>query len=358
MSTGQTPAVEVRSSASAQAVHITFWFVCLLVLLSACRWAATNVIRIPAGSRAAVLRFGAFKRVQDAGLLIGLPPPFEHVILFPGTTRVLEASIDGLERDLRARRADADRRTAMAADPEADAALLSDALAGSGYVLTGNAAIVHLSAHVFYRVTDPQAYILLGDRLPAALDRLATAAAIKVSASRDLDGLLVARPELAGAEHAASQRESLPFDLAEAMQERLNGLREAGTPLGIQVARVDIQASFPDAAVDAFNAVLSSLQTADRTIADARTAAENVRQGAQQQAGQIVRDAQARASERIATASAETAEVPGPEVLAGDRGLVERVYRERVEAIFGKVAHVTAIDANDPSGVIIPGKVQ
>jgi regulator of protease activity HflC (stomatin/prohibitin superfamily) len=348
MSTEQKPAV-VGLGASAQAVRMAFWFVCLLAMLCACGWASTNIMRIPAYARAAVLRFGAFNRIQDGGLLIAWPPPFERVTIFPGATRVLEARIGGLERDGRA--------TART-DPGADLSTFSDALAGSGYVLTGNAAIAHLSAHVFYRVTDPYAYLLTGDRLPAALDRVSTAAALAVSASRDLDALLVARPELADAEHAASQRERLAADLAGAVQHRLDTLREAGTPLGIQVARVDIQASFPEAAVDAFNAVLSSLQAADRTIADARTVAENIRQGARQHAQQIVRDAQASSSERIAAASAETAAIPAREVLLSDGGLVERVYRDRIEAIFGKVGHVSAIDANDPSGLIIPGRVQ
>src|ERR1700722_141575 len=124
-------ATEVKLGAGAQAVRIAFWFVCLMVLLSACGWASENVIRIPAGSRAALLRFGAFNRVQDGGLLIAWPPPFEQVILFPGPTRVLEAGIDGLERDSRARRVDAAGSARVAGDPVADPALLSDALAGS-----------------------------------------------------------------------------------------------------------------------------------------------------------------------------------------------------------------------------------
>ena len=90
----------------AQAVRLSFWFVVLVALLAAGVWATSNIRRIPADSRAVVLRFGAFVRTQDAGLLIAWPQPFETMLLVPGSARVLEQRIQSLERDPRARAVD------------------------------------------------------------------------------------------------------------------------------------------------------------------------------------------------------------------------------------------------------------
>jgi regulator of protease activity HflC (stomatin/prohibitin superfamily) len=76
---------------------------------------------------------------------------------------------------------------------------LSDALAGSGYLLTGDAGVVQLDVRVFYKVTDPYAFVLQGEHVLPALDRLVTRSAVALTAARDLDTILVARPELIGA---------------------------------------------------------------------------------------------------------------------------------------------------------------
>ena len=369
------PIDTTRVGAGAQTVQIAFWFVVALALLAASAWAMSNIVQIPADSRAVVLRFGALDRLQDGGLLIAWPRPFEEVVLVPGRARVLQARIGGLERDARALQADkageddASSSASLLADkwglqsgpesPPTDHGRLSDALAGSGYVLTGDNGIAHLSATVLYRVIDAYAFVLQSNHLSAALDRLTVAAVVKVSASRDLDSLLVARPELLASGQAAVQREHLSGDLASAIQARLDALRNGGASLGIEIVRVDIQASFPAAAVKAFDAVLSSLQTADRTIAEARTAAETVRQGAQQRTSEILHSAQAAATERLANAQAETATIDRLEGSLGERmdhGLVERVYRDRVQSILAKAGKVTTVDPRAASNLILPGK--
>ena len=77
----------------AQAVRLSFWFVVVVAVLAACAWAGSNIRRIPPDSRAVVLRFGAFVRTQDAGLLVAWPRPFETTLLVPGSARVLEQRI-------------------------------------------------------------------------------------------------------------------------------------------------------------------------------------------------------------------------------------------------------------------------
>jgi regulator of protease activity HflC (stomatin/prohibitin superfamily) len=367
----------------AQAVRLAFWFVVVIALLAAGVWATSNVRRIPADSRAVVMRFGAFVRTQDAGLLVAMPQPFETVLLIPGSARVLEQRISALDRDPRARAADPVATTESSEpqpqqlplgevsswgfQPDGSASdntgpALSDALAGSGYVLTGDNGVVQLSATLYYRVVAPYAYALQKDRLDSALQRVVAAAVVEVTASRDLDSILVARPELLSTDQQmALKREQLRGDMAQAVQRHLNALAAVHAGLGIEVARMDVQAQFPAAAVDAFNSVLTSLQTADRNIADARTQAENIRQGAQQSADQILQSAQASASERVSTARAETTtilQLETPLDANSDPGLLARAYRDRIQQILSKAGRVTTIDPHDASSLVLPGKIQ
>ncbi|MCP3722568.1 protease modulator HflK [Paraburkholderia sp. CNPSo 3272] len=329
----------------AQAVRLSFWFVAALAVLAALAWATSNVRRIPADSSVVVMRFGAYVRSQGAGLLVALPRPFETVLLVPGSERVLERRIVSLTRD-----------------PGAPAQLsdASDALAGSGYVLAGDNGVVQVSATLFYRVSDPYAYALQLAHLDAALERIVSAALAQTAAQRDLDSILVARPEMVAADQQmAARREQLRGDLARAVQRQLDALTAAHAGLGIEVSRMDLQASFPASAVDAFNAVLTSLQNAERDVAQARTLAEKTRQHAQQSADRIVQDAQASAAERVATAQSETSTIAQLEAALGanhDPGLLARAYRDRVQAVLAHAARVTTLDPNDASSLVVPGR--
>jgi regulator of protease activity HflC (stomatin/prohibitin superfamily) len=379
----------------AQAVRLSFWFVVVVAVLAACAWAGSNIRRIPPDSRAVVLRFGAFVRTQDAGLLIAWPRPFETTLLVPGSARVLEQRIQSLERDPRAREADANvaqlppltqgpadapsvaggmpdappgspasTDAGATAPPDAlpQVALLPDALAGSGYVLTGDNGVLQLRATLYYRVVDPYAYVLQKDRLDAALERIVSASAVDVVAKRDLDAILVARPELLSADQqVAIKRERLRGDLAQEIERHLRQLDAQHAGLGVEVARVDVEASFPAAAVSAFNSVLTSLQVAERSMAEARTSAEKIRQDAQQDADRIVQNAQASAVERVTSAQAKSLTIQQLEVplrTNSDPGLLARVYRERVQAILSKAARVTTVDPHNTSNLILPGNAQ
>ena len=378
----------------AQAVRLSFWFVAAVAVLAACAWAGSNIRRIPSDSRAVVLRFGAFVRTQDAGLLIAWPRPFETTMLVPGSARVLEQRIRSLERDPRARDADArlpeappmsqaspdaaggaagpldlppgglpapDESASPAAAP-APGTLLPDALAGSGYLLTGDNGVLQLRATLYYRVSDAYAYVLQQDRLNAALERIVSASAAAVVAKRNLDAILVARPELLSADQQlAVKRERLRGDLAQEIERRLRQLDAQHAGLGIEVARVDVEAAFPAAAVGAFNLVLTSLQVAERSMAEARTAAEKIRQDAQQDADRIVQNAQASAVERVANAQAKTLtiqQLEAPLRNNSDPGLLVRAYRDRVQSILSKAANVTTVDPHNTSNLILPGNAR
>jgi regulator of protease activity HflC (stomatin/prohibitin superfamily) len=321
---------------------LAFFALYAVTVLAALAWGFSNVRQIDPQSRAVVLHFGALDRIQNAGLLLAWPQPFEQVILLPAADRVIERRVENLLRSDEALKAD---RVASFAVP------LSDALAGSGYLLTGDAGVVQLDVRVFYKVSDPYDFVLQADHVLPALDRLVTRSAVALTAARDLDTILVARPELIGADNqAAERRERLRGDLVQGINKRLAELKASGQGIGIEVARVDVQSSLPDPAVSAFNAVLTASQQADKAVANARTDAEKLTQSANEQADRTLQVAHAQAGERLAKASADTATVSSL-ASSTDPQLLLRLYRERMP----KAGSVTTVDPKDDSRLIIQG---
>jgi regulator of protease activity HflC (stomatin/prohibitin superfamily) len=325
---------------------LAFFALYAVTVLAALAWGFSNVRQIDPQSRAVVLHFGALDRIQNAGLLLAWPQPFEQVILLPAADRVIERRVENLLRSDEAVKAD---RVASFAVP------LSDALAGSGYLLTGDAGVVQLDVRVFYKVSDPYDFVLQADHVLPALDRLVTRSAVALTAARDLDTILVARPELIGADNqAAERRERLRGDLVQGINKRLAELKASGQGIGIEVARVDVQSSLPDPAVSAFNAVLTASQQADKAVANARTDAEKLTQSANEQADRTLQVAHAQAGERLAKASADTATVSSL-ASSTDPQLLLRLYRERMPKILGQAGSVTTVDPKDDSRLIIQG---
>lgn len=96
------------------------------------------------------------------------------------------------------------------------------------------------------------------------LDRLVARNTVQAYAARDLDAILVARPELLGSDSMVTERhERLCGDLVQGVNHSLTALAAAGSGLGIQVVRVDVQSSLPRNAVSALNAVLIISQLAE-----------------------------------------------------------------------------------------------
>lgn len=333
-----------------QASRLAFLGLYVVTLLAALGWAVSNVREIDPQNRAVVFRLGELDRVQNAGLLLAWPQPFEQVVLLPSADRVIERHVETLLRS----------PTALAADKITSFATpMSDALAGSGYLLTGDAGVVQLDVTAYYKVTDPREFVLQGEHVLPALDRLVNRSAVSLTAARDLDTILVARPELVGSDsQSAERRERLRGDLVQGINTRLGELTATGVGLGVEVVRVDVQSSLPAAAVNAFNAVLTASQQAEQAVANARTDAEKLNQTANQQADRTLQVAHAQASERLAKAQTDTAAVTGLAMSIqnkSDPGLLLRIYRERVPAILKQAGSVTTVDPRDDSRLIIQG---
>jgi len=336
-----------NSTAQHQAVRLVSLLLSAIMVLASVGWATSNIREIAPQNRAVVLRLGALDRVQESGLLWAMPAPFEKVVLLPDAATVLERQINSL------------LRSPAAQTGEADDGMQSDTLAGSGYLLTADASVVQLDIRVFYRVTDPFAYVLQEEHLLPALDRLVTRSAVMICASRDLDSILVARPELVSTDNdTAQRRERLRADLVNSINAGLNSLRVKGTGLGIEIDRADVQSAIPVAAVSAFDGVLTASQQVEQAIASAQNDAEKDRQTADQEADRIVQVAEAQSSERLAKARADTAAVTGLASARGsdsDPGLLWRLYRDRVAKILSQAGSVVTVDPRDDAHLILQG---
>ena len=349
-----------------QAGRLAFIAAYAILSIAALRWLSSNTQQVNPSNRAVVVRMGALHRVQSAGLLLAWPKPIEHVVLVPAAETILERQVQALLRPTGASFGPAPAPAVStggdddAPDPSAmmqDAS--NDAGAGAGYLLTGDAGVVSLDIRVSYTVTDVFDFVLQGAHVLPALDRLVTRSAVAVCASRDLDTILVARPELMGADsQVAERRERLRADLVRSINAALDTLKRGGAGLGITVARVDVQSRLPVDAVDAFDAVLSASQSADQTIADARTTAAYSMQAATQAADRSLEVAQAQASERLSKAQSDTASLLHLAQLIRDHTepqLMMRIYRERISQILAKAGSLTQVDPKDDARLIIDG---
>ena len=341
------------SSPWQQAGRLAFLGLYAVTIFAAIAWGTSNIRQIDPQNRAVVLRMGALDRIQNAGLLLAWPRPCEQVVIVPAADRVSERRIENLLRSDVALQAD---RVASFATP------INDALAGSGYLLTGDAGVVQLDVRVFYNVTQPYAFVLQGEHVLPALDRLVTRSAVALTAARDLDTILVARPELIGSDsQAAERRERLRGDLVQGINQQLAALSATGQGLGLEVVRVDVQSSLPGPAVNAFNAVLTASQQAEKAVANAHNDAAKLTQAATQQADRTVEQAQAQASERLAKAQADTSTIASlakVQQAGNDPGLLLRLYRERLPKILGQAGSVTSVDPKDDARLIIQGAGQ
>jgi regulator of protease activity HflC (stomatin/prohibitin superfamily) len=334
-----------------QAGRMAFVAMYIITLVVALRWGLANVREVSPDARAVVLRFGEIHRVQTSGLLLAWPQPFEQVITVPAAETVIERHVQALLRSQRARNAD------MAAESDDEGAPLDDALAGSGYLLTGDAGIVQLDVRVFYNVVDSMAFVLQGTHVIPALDRIVTRNAVAVCAARDLDTILVARPELVSASNTDTEsRERLRGELLVGINRDLVALQAQSVSLGIEITRVDVQSTLPGDTMNAFNAVLTASQQADRAVADARTEAARIVQVATQTADRTLQVAHAQATERLAKAQTDTASVLqlAKSVRGGvEPGILLRVYRERMPGILAKAGSVTLVNPKDDSKLIL-----
>jgi regulator of protease activity HflC (stomatin/prohibitin superfamily) len=330
-----------------QSVALAFRFLLLAASLIACGWLFSNFHQIPPDSQAIVMRFGSVARLHGSGLLFAWPSPIEQVAVLPAAARQFQLPVRRYNPD----EADVSNRTRgffISSDPRQN----------GGFLLTGDSSVVHLEARLFYQIDDPLAYMIAAGHVEAALERLFLASAVAIVAGRDLDSVLVARPEIASQATEAARREGLRGDLMNAVNRRLDDLRQQGASLGIAVSRVDLVPSIPAGAKEAFENVLVVTQDAEARAAVARTSAEVTAQEANRNKDRIAAGATAAAEELVTAAKTQIAPITALEEQSHDvsRDMqLTRVYYDHVGPLLRKARRVEVVDSSGAVHVILPG---
>ncbi|HEY0265204.1 MAG TPA: SPFH domain-containing protein [Rhizomicrobium sp.] len=331
-----------------QAVALSFRFLLLGAVVIAIGWLVSNIRQVPPDSQAVVVRLGAISRVQGPGLLLAWPKPIEQVVLVPAAARQIQLPI--------ARFLDSEKESYMTSTfgfSPSDTARLN-----GGFLLTGDSSVVHLVAQVFYQINDAEAYMVAADHVGPALQRLFIASTVDALAARDLDTVLVARPEIAARNAEAARRERMRSDLVNAVNRRLQDLADKGAGLGITVSRVDLVPAIPGGAKTAFDDVLVVTQEAEQGIASAHTAAELATQEANQSKDRITTNATAAAEERVSNATVATASIAALGKADADmsRGMqMSRLYYDRIGPILKRAGHVEVVAKDGTTRLLLPG---
>jgi modulator of FtsH protease HflK len=337
----------------AQSVAIGFRAVYVAMGLLALLWLSTNFRQIAPDSQAVVLRFGRIVRTQQAGLLIAWPKPIEQVVLLPGPDRQLSQEATVLPPESSA-------ATSLVTSTNESRTLPRDVAP----YLTGDGNVVLLNATLIYRINDPVGYTLSQAHVAAALDRLFRAATVRLTAGRNLNDFLAVATSLPAGRNAQSAialRGEVRGALLDLVNARLRELAQSGTPLGIEVQRIDMTAWLPPQAKIAFDAVLTATQAADRGVAVARTAAENRRQEADREKDRLLAAAQATAQELVSGANVDTARIVAlehEETPQNRDSILLREYRSGIGSIMGRVGSGTVIDPQSGVRFVLPGKTK
>ena len=339
----------------AQSVRLAFRLLSLVVLLMAAGWFASNIRQVPADSRAVIERFGRVDRVREAGLVLAWPQPIERVLLLPARDRQTALPVEILSNN------GPTLETAYQihqADDVVELRAHKDAWNGQ-YFLTGDGSVVRFDATMFYRITDPAAYVQSQEHVAPALQRLFRASLVSLAAIHDLDDFLVARPEDADDDQdVAARRLALRADLVTAINARLTGLQAQGSSLGVELGRIDIVAVLPPLVKTAYDSVLTATQIAEQTEAAARTDAARIAQDASRADDRTLREAQAAGEEQVRQAAADTAAVVALQAQLTPRtrdNVLTRYYRQQIGEILHKIGQVTTVDVSAGQRVILPG---
>jgi regulator of protease activity HflC (stomatin/prohibitin superfamily) len=327
-----------------QSVQIGFTVLRLGTALLALGWLTGNMRPVPPGTQVVVTRFGEVARVQQSGLVLAWPRPIETVVKLPSYERQMvlqiaapSARVAGIVDDI------------MAPDEVPETA---------GLFMTGDDGLILLDSAITWRITDAAAYYVASDHVPAALRRIFLAAAIKVTARRQLDDFMAVRPERAADPAAQAARNAVRSDIVRDMNQLLAVLTREGAGLGVEVTRADVTALLPPSAKYAFDAVLDATQRAEQGLAAARTEAERQRQQAARNRDGLLTSARAAAAERLANARTSTANITALAQNADPAtrpGLLDQLYRERIGVILNQAGATTAVDPKSVSRVIVPG---
>jgi membrane protease subunit HflK len=274
----------------------------ILVLLIA--WASTGVYRVEPDELGVVQRFGAYVRTVQPGLRFALPYPIETMD---------RPSVTSLNRT--------DVGTTGAADGRSSRDVPTESL-----MLTGDENIIDIDFTVFWRISDPVAF-LFNIRSPGDTVKLAAESAMRE---------IIGRTEIQQA--LTEARQQIEQDVRVLLQQVLDSYGAGVYVEQVQLQKVDP----PQEVVAAFNDVQSARQDRDRLRNEAERYRNQIIPEARGNAQRLTQEAEGYRQQVVSRAIGDAARFTS--VLAAYRAApdvtVERLYIESLESVLSQTQKI------------------
>jgi HflK protein len=237
-------------------------------------WISTSLTAVPPGSRGVRVRLGRFdEKPLSPGLHVGFPWPFEQITIVQ--TELIRTVSLGFEREL-----------------QGPLLWNEQHVQGEKNLLVGDGeALLTISVPIFYRISDPVAYVRTTRNPETALSDLAERKLLHVMGSRESFSVMI------------QDREPIASALNVALQKELDALR-----LGIEVVFVGLKDVHPPVDVaPAYQEVISAEEQKEVYVNVARANRARMLAAARAEATKLIVKAQANYTDRVSRAEGAAA---------------------------------------------------
>lgn len=276
---------------------------------------------VESGNVAVVLRFGEIvgdsydDQVHEPGLLFAFPYFIDEVIIIP-KEQVMEQTVITHYTP-------------------------GSGLSGSqgGYLITGDRNVALVSASVKYTVTDPVAYALYINDIPAIVEGVVSSGMVNESAGMDVDGLLT------------TEKLAFASAVTDFATQKLDAL-----DVGVVITSLELtQVAMPDEVRDVYDNVNAARLQANTIVERANQYMTTLIPQAKAEAFTMESNAKAAQVQAIADANVALAEFWGvlEEYLKDPASVETRLYNERLRQIYEKIGKVYVVDDED-THIFIP----
>ena len=270
-----------------------------------------------------LLRFGEinYNVKEEPGMVFTLPYPIDEFIKIPAKrTQTL------ISKTFWYTLTDAEKKTGISDHIPASLKPGVD-----GYLITADHNIIHAQCTLKYRITDPISYTFK----TASVENI-----IRVS----LDNVLFKVVSETTVEQALSNKNLLAQNITSVLGNRL---QELG--IGVELDPVDIQLSWPRQLLDSINAVVTTKQQYEQSLASARVYARSQQDLAESQGYKVKFEANTWATQKISRtiADAETFKKLYPLYKKNPNVIKQTLYQDRMKKIMASAEELFIIEQSD-----------
>lgn len=295
------------------------WF----VLVSLMVIALSGVYQVESGEVAVVYRFGKIvgdtqeAKVKQAGLHFAFPFIIDEVVKIP-VERVQE-------RNVRV------HHSAMAVNTD---------VRRTGYVITGDNNIVHMTANVRYRIDNPVDYSIISQDIDSIIDGVVGSESTALVANMTIDSVLT------------TDKNIIAENIKNLSQTRLSNIRT-----GIEIVGIEVTITPPANTMISFNKVNEAKITKQTQIQTANQYYSSQIPKAQTDAGKLVQNARINQQNSVAFATGEMAEFYGLYQLyiENPEAMMDTTFRQRLSEVLNQSGAVIIVpEDGSPPMIVLP----